>query len=65
MDRGLIIRMAQSTTCYMYSGDEYSSICAMVGYSMILGTTSYGGTNEESYSKYEDLHNQRWTKDNS
>lgn len=49
-----------SNTCYMFSGEEYSSIGAVMNYSMIPGTTSYLETDKELYLKYEKGYNKEW-----
>lgn len=52
-----------SNTCYMYYGDEYSSIGAVYDFSMFPGTTTYYQNDEELLLKWKNEYNQTWGHD--
>ena len=49
-----------SNTCYMFYGDEYSSIGAVYDFSMFPGTTTYYLNDDELLLKWEKEYNQTW-----
>ena len=49
-----------SNTCYMYHGDEYSSIGAVYDFSMFPGTTTYYMTDDDLLLKWENEYNRTW-----
>ena len=49
-----------SNTCYMYEGNEYSSIGAVLDFSMYPGTTTHYESDDELTARYEKDYNETW-----
>lgn len=52
-----------ANTCYMYYGDEYQDIGAVMDLSMFPGTTAYLETEEELLARYERGYKVTWGKE--
>ena len=52
-----------ANTCYLYSGDEYRNIGAVMDYSMFPGTTTYMESDEQLYARYTSDYNKTWGRE--
>ncbi len=52
-----------SNTCYMYYGDEYGAIGAVMDFCMFPGTTAYAENDSELLSRYDSDYNITWGKE--
>ncbi len=52
-----------SNTCYMYYGDEYQAIGAVLDFSMFPGITTYHEDDKALLSRYTSSYNKTWGKD--
>ena len=52
-----------ANACYMYYGDEYQAIGAVMDYSMFPGVTTYLETDEQLYQRYTSSYNKTWGRE--